>query len=249
MIKGENGPSTVIPGDRRSRVAAGSRTTPPVALRAPPSPKTGRDARDPSDVPPRFRGGWRGAPGGGGDDPYRPVIPAEHEDHEWWIDFVMEDHEWWIDFVMKIMTCPLNGPRNISEFVWGGDVKAMPDPAGCGDAAWAEYLFLEDKSPARSWNGGCTRRAITGSSRGATRSPTRSWRPCRRTPGSPAGARARRRKARRAPRVTRRERGCADLPPDDPSPARRRLGSPDRPREADRLHLRRQSGTRATPAT
>ena len=45
---------------------------------------------------------------------------------------------------MKIMNCPLNGPRNISEFVWAGDVKAMPDPAGCSDEAWADFLFLED---------------------------------------------------------------------------------------------------------
>ena len=30
---------------------------------------------------------------------------------------------------MKILNCPLNGPRNISEFVWGGEVKPMPDPA------------------------------------------------------------------------------------------------------------------------
>ena len=34
---------------------------------------------------------------------------------------------------MKILNCPLNGPRNISEFVWGGEVKEMPDPAGCSD--------------------------------------------------------------------------------------------------------------------
>jgi sarcosine oxidase subunit delta len=44
---------------------------------------------------------------------------------------------------MKILTCPLNGPRNISEFVWGGEVKAVPDPATASDAAWTEYLFLE----------------------------------------------------------------------------------------------------------
>ena len=44
---------------------------------------------------------------------------------------------------MKIMHCPLNGPRNISEFVWGGDVKTEPE-AGASDAAWAEHLFLED---------------------------------------------------------------------------------------------------------
>jgi sarcosine oxidase subunit delta len=54
---------------------------------------------------------------------------------------------------MKIMPCPLNGPRNISEFVWGGEVKAMPDPTACSDDEWAEYVFLED-NPAgvvREW--------------------------------------------------------------------------------------------------
>lgn len=44
---------------------------------------------------------------------------------------------------MKIMTCPVNGPRNISEFVWAGEVKTEPDPAQCSDAAWTEHLFLE----------------------------------------------------------------------------------------------------------
>lgn len=44
---------------------------------------------------------------------------------------------------MKIMTCPLNGPRNIAEFVCAGEVKAMPDPVGCSDEEWAGYLFLE----------------------------------------------------------------------------------------------------------
>ncbi len=28
---------------------------------------------------------------------------------------------------MKILTCPLNGPRNIAEFVYGGEVTAMPE--------------------------------------------------------------------------------------------------------------------------
>jgi sarcosine oxidase subunit delta len=45
---------------------------------------------------------------------------------------------------MKIMTCPLNGPRNISEFVCGREVKEMPDPLKCSDEAWAAHLFLED---------------------------------------------------------------------------------------------------------
>ena len=43
---------------------------------------------------------------------------------------------------MKILTCPVNGPRNITEFVWGGEVKPMPD-AAASDEAWTEYLFLE----------------------------------------------------------------------------------------------------------
>ncbi|MDX2306970.1 MAG: sarcosine oxidase subunit delta [Hyphomicrobium sp.] len=45
---------------------------------------------------------------------------------------------------MKIMNCPLNGPRNISEFVCQGDVKDMPDPATATDVEWTAYLFLEE---------------------------------------------------------------------------------------------------------
>ncbi|PMN94688.1 sarcosine oxidase subunit delta [Enterovibrio norvegicus] len=47
---------------------------------------------------------------------------------------------------MKIMPCPLNGPRNISEFVYGGEVKAMPDHKNCSDKAWAEYVFYSDNT-------------------------------------------------------------------------------------------------------
>ena len=42
---------------------------------------------------------------------------------------------------MKVMTCPLNGPRNISEFTYGGEFKQMPDPQTCSDAEWADYVF------------------------------------------------------------------------------------------------------------
>ena len=54
---------------------------------------------------------------------------------------------------MKIMNCPLNGPRNISEFVWGGEVKPMPDPATLGDREFADWLFLEDNKAGmvREW--------------------------------------------------------------------------------------------------
>ena len=45
---------------------------------------------------------------------------------------------------MRIMNCPLNGPRNISEFVWMGEVRSMPDPATSADRDWASHLFLEN---------------------------------------------------------------------------------------------------------
>jgi sarcosine oxidase subunit delta len=54
---------------------------------------------------------------------------------------------------MKIMNCPLNGPRNISEFVWGGEVKPMPDPARVSDREWAEYVHIENNTAGvvREW--------------------------------------------------------------------------------------------------
>ena len=54
---------------------------------------------------------------------------------------------------MKLMPCPLNGPRNIAEFVYGGPVATPPDPATCDDRRWAEYLFIEDntRGVVREW--------------------------------------------------------------------------------------------------
>lgn len=53
---------------------------------------------------------------------------------------------------MKIMICPLNGPRNISEFSYGGEVKLRPAP-GAGADAVADYVFLKENLPgvAREW--------------------------------------------------------------------------------------------------
>lgn len=53
---------------------------------------------------------------------------------------------------MKIMICPLNGPRNISEFSYGGEVKARPAP-GAGPDAVADYVFLKENWPGvtREW--------------------------------------------------------------------------------------------------
>jgi sarcosine oxidase, subunit delta len=45
---------------------------------------------------------------------------------------------------MKILTCPINGPRPIQEFSYGGEVRAMPDPSTASDAQWADYIFNRD---------------------------------------------------------------------------------------------------------
>ena len=39
------------------------------------------------------------------------------------------------------MTCPVNGPRAISEFACAGELRPMPDPAAASDAEWADYVF------------------------------------------------------------------------------------------------------------
>lgn len=54
---------------------------------------------------------------------------------------------------MKIIECPLNGPRNISEFVYGGEVKRMPDMWACSDRQWAEYVFYDNNGTGvvREW--------------------------------------------------------------------------------------------------
>lgn len=54
---------------------------------------------------------------------------------------------------MKIMHCPLNGPRNISEFLWGGEVKEMPHPVEGSDRDWAAYTFIENntRGVVREW--------------------------------------------------------------------------------------------------
>ena len=45
---------------------------------------------------------------------------------------------------MKLMRCPLNGMRNVSEFTYGGELRLMPHPERTGARDWAEYLFLAD---------------------------------------------------------------------------------------------------------
>ena len=54
---------------------------------------------------------------------------------------------------MKILTCPLNGPRNLSEVTYGGEFKQMPDPTTCSDTEWADYVFNSDNAAGivREW--------------------------------------------------------------------------------------------------
>ncbi|MDH3229932.1 MAG: sarcosine oxidase subunit delta [Alphaproteobacteria bacterium] len=54
---------------------------------------------------------------------------------------------------MKILNCPLNGPRNIAEFIYGGEVTQMPDPNACSDAEWADYVLMENNTAGviREW--------------------------------------------------------------------------------------------------
>ncbi len=42
---------------------------------------------------------------------------------------------------MKLLTCPINGTRPISEFICGGDVEPDLDPQSCSDAEWAAHVF------------------------------------------------------------------------------------------------------------
>jgi len=44
---------------------------------------------------------------------------------------------------MKIMPCPLNGPRNIQEFAYGGEVTPHPAPDAPTEA-WAERAFFPE---------------------------------------------------------------------------------------------------------
>ena len=45
---------------------------------------------------------------------------------------------------MKIMPCPLNGPRNIQEFICAGMVEPHPDPNRCSDEEWTEFVWMEE---------------------------------------------------------------------------------------------------------
>jgi sarcosine oxidase subunit delta len=48
---------------------------------------------------------------------------------------------------MKLLPCPINGPRPVSEFAYGGELRPMPDPDACSDEQWADYVFNRNGAP------------------------------------------------------------------------------------------------------
>jgi len=48
---------------------------------------------------------------------------------------------------MKLLNCPINGPRPVSEFAYGGEVRAMPHPSTCTDEQWSDYVFNRNGAP------------------------------------------------------------------------------------------------------
>ncbi len=51
------------------------------------------------------------------------------------------------------MNCPLNGPRNISEFICFGEVTDMPNPNELSDEQWADFIWMSNNTAGvvREW--------------------------------------------------------------------------------------------------
>ena len=54
---------------------------------------------------------------------------------------------------MKILTCPMYGPRNVSEFVCYGPLRDPVDPVEASDEQWSHALFFLDNTAGviREW--------------------------------------------------------------------------------------------------
>lgn len=48
---------------------------------------------------------------------------------------------------MKLLTCPVNGTRPISEFIFGGEYRPAPDQNTCSDGEWAAYVHNRQGAP------------------------------------------------------------------------------------------------------
>ena len=51
------------------------------------------------------------------------------------------------------MNCPLNGPRNISEFICFSEVIDMPNPNDLSDEQWADFMWMSNNTAGvvREW--------------------------------------------------------------------------------------------------
>lgn len=47
---------------------------------------------------------------------------------------------------MKLLTCPVNGTRPLSEFTYGGELRPQP-AADCSDKEWADYVHNRHGAP------------------------------------------------------------------------------------------------------
>lgn len=54
---------------------------------------------------------------------------------------------------MLLISCPWCGPRDETEFRYGGQahVNYPPDPAALSDSEWADFLFMRD-NPRGDWS-------------------------------------------------------------------------------------------------
>ena len=50
---------------------------------------------------------------------------------------------------MLLTPCPHCGPRDESEFAYGGDAQLRRSAEGASDQAWIDYLFLRDNPRGR----------------------------------------------------------------------------------------------------
>jgi sarcosine oxidase subunit delta len=48
---------------------------------------------------------------------------------------------------MKLLDCPNIGVRPLQEFIYGGELRPMPDPDAATDAEWAAYVFNRSGEP------------------------------------------------------------------------------------------------------
>ena len=48
---------------------------------------------------------------------------------------------------MKLLNCPIYGSRPLSEFVFGGEYRKMPDPEKCTDLEWSGYVYQRRGAP------------------------------------------------------------------------------------------------------